>query len=345
MSSCCEPQASEVKKSIDWLLVGSLSAIALLITLPMIFPPVPLWLHVLGESCRELLSQMWWGILIGMVMVAILAKVPREFVLSILGTKKGMAGLLRATAAGLLLDLCSHGILMVGAKLYERGASTGQVMAFLIASPWNSMSLTFILIALIGLSWTLAFIFLSFVVAIVSGWIFDRLVASGTLPDNPFSSDLREDFRFWPEARAGLSHLKLTPTFFKSLVVDGVKESRMVLRWIFFGILLASLVRVMMDSDQFAAIFGPTILGLLATLVAATVIEVCSEGSVPIASDIFSRAQAPGNSFTFLMSGVATDYTEIMVLKERTSSWKVALFLPLITVPQVLILGWLLNSL
>ena len=70
-------------------------------------------------------------------MVAILTKVPREFVVSLLGTGSGLNGILRATLGGVLLDLCSHGILMVGAKLYERGVSTGQVMAFLIASPWE----------------------------------------------------------------------------------------------------------------------------------------------------------------------------------------------------------------
>ena len=78
--------------------------------------------------------------------------------MSILGTSKGLNGILRATAAGVLLDLCSHGILMVGAKLYERGASIGQVIAFLVASPWNSFSLTLILIALIGFWWTMGFI-------------------------------------------------------------------------------------------------------------------------------------------------------------------------------------------
>ena len=54
-------------------------------------------------------------------------------------------GLLRAALAGVFLDLCSHGILAVGMKLYERGASAGQVMTFLLASPWNSFSLTLIL--------------------------------------------------------------------------------------------------------------------------------------------------------------------------------------------------------
>jgi len=57
------------------------------------------------------------------------------------------------------------------------------------------------------------------------------------------------------------------------------------------------------------------------------------------------RAGAVGNGFTFLLAGVATDYTEIMVLKETTKSWKTAFFLPLVTVPQVLAIGYLLNGL
>jgi hypothetical protein len=56
-----------------------------------------------------------------------------------------------------------------------------------------------------------------------------------------------------------------------------------------------------------------------------------------------TRASAPGNSFAFLMAGVATDYTEIMVLRDTTKTWKIPLFLPLITLPQIILLGWILN--
>lgn len=58
-----------------------------------------------------------------------------------------------------------------------------------------------------------------------------------------------------------------------------------------------------------------------------------------------NRAGAPGNSFTFLLAGVASDYTEIMVLREATGSTKIALMLPAICVPQVLLIGWVLNQL
>jgi len=117
----------------------------------------------------------------------------------------------------------------------------------------------------------------------------------------------------------------------------------MVVRWILFGVMLASLVRAFISPEQFETFFGPTLLGLAVTILVATVLEVCSEGSTPIAADILTRAQAPGNSFAFLMGGVSTDYTEIMILRDTTKSWKVALFLPLITLPQVILLGWLIN--
>jgi hypothetical protein len=45
------------------------------------------------------------------------------------------------------------------------------------------------------------------------------------------------------------------------------------------------------------------------------------------------------------MAGVATDYTELMSIRDTSRSWAVALCLPLITVPQVLVIGFLLNQL
>ena len=107
---------------------------------------------------------------------------------------------------------------------------------------------------------------------------------------------------------------------------------------------MAGLVRAFISPEQFGTYFGPTLAGLGLTVLVATILEVCSEGSTPIAADLLTRANAPGNSFAFLMTGVSTDYTEIMVLRETTNSWKVALFLPLLTVPQVILIAWLINN-
>lgn len=302
------------------------------------------WLATLSTAVFTLINTMWWGMLLAIIFVGLLGQIPQSFIIAILGKGGSWQGLWRATAAGVLLDLCSHGILMVGMQLYQRGASLGQVMAFLIASPWNSLSLTVIMVALIGLKWTLLFVALSILVALLSGRMFDLLVKTGRLPANPNRIEINPNFRFWTEARARIAATRLTPTLAGHILLGGLRDSRMVMRWLLFGVVLAALIRTFVEVGAFQTWFGPTLAGLGLTLLAATVIEVCSEGSTPIAADLLTRARAPGNSFVFLMAGVSTDYTEVMSLRDTTQSWKIALFLPLLTLPQILLLGWLLNQ-
>ena len=303
----------------------------------------PSWWLTFSHGSYELMSKAWWGLLLGIVAVGVIAQVPKELVASLLGKGGTMKGILRATFAGTLLDLCNHGILMVGMQLYRKGASLGQTIAFLVSSPWNSLSLTLILIALIGWKWTLAFVGLSMVIGIIGGWVADLLVKRGALPANSNSCELPDDYRVRPAIKEAWQHVKPTGVNVKRITRDGLSESKMILRWIFFGIVMAGAIRAFVPDEIFSGFFGPSMIGLLLTLLAATVIEVCSEGSSPIAADLLTRAGAPGNAFTFLMAGAATDYTEIMVLRETTKSWKATLALPLLTTPQVLAIAWVLN--
>lgn len=339
-TSCCETPARR-----DYLFWGCLGIIALA------YPMGALMEHAHGSAIGifaggifELANRMWWGILIGIVFVGILSKVPRELVMGVLGRDRGLGGLCRATLAGVFLDLCSHGILAVGMKLYERGASTGQVMAFLLASPWNSLSLTLILIGLIGLQWTLLFILLSLIIGVITGAIFDAAERRGTLPPNPWREQLEPVQPLGVLFKEFKRNLQFSTASTVEILKEGFAGSRVVIRWALFGLVLAALIRALVPEEAFATWFGATMGGLWLTLLAATVIEVCSEGATPIAADLMNRAQAPGNSFTFLMAGVATDYTEIMSIKDTMKSWRVALFLPLVTVPQVMLIGAVLNQ-
>jgi len=348
MSDCCPSDNPVTKPRHDYLLWLSGTTVVigyLLFWLLADRVDMPLWLATMSEGIFELVNKMWLGLAAAVIFVGLLERIPRELVMSALGQGGTTKGIVRATLAGVALDLCSHGILMVGVKLYERGASIGQLMAFLIASPWNSLSLTIIMISLIGWQWTLLFIVLSMVIGMVTGILFDRLVAKGKLPPNPHKIETAtlSPQPLWPGIVAVIKTAKWTPGALGRLLLDGLRDSRMVFRWLLFGIVLAVLIRALVPLDLYQNYFGPTVAGLLLTLVAATIIEVCSEGSTPIAADLLTRAAAPGNGFTFLMAGVATDYTEIMVLKDVTKSWKIALFLPLITLPQVLLIGWILN--
>ncbi len=300
--------------------------------------------HTFTHSVYEFINKMWWGLLLGVFFVGVIGLIPREVVISLMGRKKGFKSIVRASVVGVLLDLCSHGILLVAMKFYERGVRLSQVIAFLVASPWNSLSLTIILIAFIGWKWTLLYIFLSVVIAVISGLTAEFLISKKVLPDNPNRVEISDDFSMIESLKTRYKGKKVNEVVSLSFIKDTFVESEMVLRWVFLGVVAAGLIRAFVPTETFTTFFGPTFMGLVLTLVAATIIEVCSEGSVPIAYDLFIRAAAPGNAFLFLMAGASTDYTEIMGLKETTGSWKIALFLPVVTVPQILVLGYILNN-
>ncbi|KAB2641216.1 MAG: ATPase [Verrucomicrobia bacterium] len=337
--ACC---GSGARRRPDWLLWGS-AAFFLLGLAGHFLTGGPGWLHIFGHTCYEMLVRTWWSLGLGIVAVAIIGRVPSELVAALLGRSGTLNGLLRAVAAGVALDLCNHGILMVGMSLYKRGASLGQTVAFLIASPWNSLSLTLILGSLIGWGWMGWFIVLSMVVALITGWITERLVAAGQLPANPNAVILPAGYRKGPALRGVLRSLQPSVENYSRLAMEGLGGSRMVLRWILFGFVLTGLLRALVPETLFQHAFGPTLGGMFLTLVATTLLEVCSEGSSPIAADLLTRAHAPGNAFVFLMAGAATDYTELLSLRATTLSWKASLALPLISTPQVLLIGWLIN--
>lgn len=344
MNNCC---GGETKQRIDYLLWCSGAFVLITYILSWVWPDSGLEiLDTMTRTSQEMTHAMWWGIVSAAVFVGLLSRIPQSVIISILGKGGTFTGLVRATMAGVLLDLCNHGILMIAMQLYKRGASIGQVVAFLVASPWNSLTLTLILVGLIGLPLTLAFIGLSVVIALSSGWLFDWLVARKHLPENvqkmpesdlnntPIIQQINDAFATydWHLAAWG------------QLFMYGLKESKMVLRWVLFGVVMVAFVRAFMPPESFGVWFGASVSGLFLTLLATTVLEVCSEGSSPIAADLVTRANAPGNAFTFLMAGASTDYTEIMAIKDTTKSWRIALCLPLLTVPQVLLIGWLLNG-
>ncbi|MEM1299367.1 MAG: permease [Pseudomonadota bacterium] len=343
--TACEASCGSTRPRTDWMLWGSAGLVSFGYLWHVLFGAHAHALDHFAAGAFELFNMMWWGMALGILFVGLMDRIPRDLIIAALSGERRLTGILRATAAGLAFDLCSHGILMVGMKLYERGATIGQTVAFLLASPWNSLTLTVILIALVGWWYTLLFILFSAVIGIVTGLIFDNLVERGHLPDNPAraADGPRPTFGdAWTRFRADtrFTRADIVPMF-----AAGLRGSRMVLRWLLFGIVLASAIRAFVPADVFADWFGPTMLGMLLTVIAATIIEVCSEGSTPIAADLVARANAPGNGFVFLMAGVATDYTEVMSLKDTTRSWRIALALPLIAVPQTLAIGLMINLL
>jgi len=291
-------------------------------------------------------QKIWWAVVLGLLLGGIIEHyIPREYISKVLSRGKP-ATIFNAVLLGFLMSACSHGILALSIQLHKKGASNPAVVSFLLASPWANFTLTVMLVGFFGIK-GLLIIVSAVIIAINTGFIFMFLEERGLIEKNKNSVEVRDDFSIAKDWCARVKNYTFNfrniANDFRGVVNGAMILSNMVLWWIILGIFIASLAGAYIPTYFFHKFMGPTLFGLLVTLGLATVIEVCSEGSSPLAFEIYRQTGALGNSFVFLMAGVATDYTEIGLLWQNVGR-RVALWLPVITVPQVIALGYLINT-
>jgi uncharacterized membrane protein YraQ (UPF0718 family) len=271
--------------------------------------------------------------------------VPNEYVSKVLAVRKKRT-LVKAALLGFLMSACSHGILALSIQLYRKGASIASVITFLLATPWANLPLTFLLFKFFGLSQALYIIVSAIIIALMVGFTYQILERRGAIPHNPNSLQIENGFTIrgdiarrwkafkWPE----LLSLKTV----KSVLWSSWTLAEMTLWWMLLGILLASIAGAYIPHEYFHKFLGPNVLGLLGTIGFATIIEVCSEGTAPLAFEIYKHTGGIGNAFVFMLAGVVTDYTEIGLVWTNIGR-RQAILLPIIAVPIVLVFGYLAN--
>ena len=339
MKDSC-PRCSHQKWYKNKIFIAS-SILTCLVFLSYFFP----LLKPFRESLVMYFQRIWWAILIGLVFGGIIDHfIPREYISHVLSQPRKRT-IFYSVVLGFFMSACSHGILALSIQLHKKGASNPAVIAFLLASPWANLPLTVMLIAFFGIK-ALYIIVCAIIIAIVTGLIYQVLESRGLIEINKNTSPIQGKFSILGDIKSRVSSYRVSG---RQLLDDirGVYKgtaslANMVLWWILIGMGLASLVGAYVPQGIFQNYMGATISGLLVTLVIATIMEVCSEGTAPLAFELYRQTGALGNAFVFLMAGVVTDYTEIGLLYFNVGK-KVAIWLPIITVPQVLVFGILAN--
>ena len=290
----------------------------------------------LNAALTGYLALIWWAVLLGFLIGGLIDHfVPDGFIFGLLGTPT-LRSVLLAVVAGFLLSACSHGILAIAMQLYKKGASIPAVMAFLLAAPWANLPITVLMFGLFGMQ-ALLIVFAAMAIALSTAQGFALLARAGRI-EAPLAPGPASDYRWSAvtDFEAGAAA--------RGVYRGAVNLANMVLWWIIVGFLIAALLGAYLPEHLLHDWLGPGPLGLAATLAVATVIEVCSEGSAPIAFELYDQLGTLGNPFVFLMAGVVTDYTEIGLVWS-TIGRRTAIWLPLLAVQQVLLAGMLLNLL
>lgn len=326
----CGTSSKKIKIGRNLKIVGSIFIIVLLISfLPLAF------LEKLNQSLLDYIKLIWWAVVLGLLIGGLIDYyVPEGFIFKYLGQKK-KRNIFFAVIAGFLMSACSHGILAISMQLYKKGAGIPAVITFLLASPWANLPITILLFGFFGIK-ALFFILAAMFIAVFTGFVYMGLEKAGWIEQ---SLKVSHNSKYeW----TNIKHFNLKESLY-GVTKGFVNLSNMVLWWILIGFILAGIIGAYIPSHIFLRFLGPTFLGLLLTLAFATIIEVCSEGSSPIAFEIFRQVGTFGNPFVFLMAGVVTDYTEIGLIWTNIGK-RAAIWLPIITVPLVLAFGVLFNA-
>jgi len=297
------------------------------------------------KSLAMYIKRIWWAILLGFVLGGVIDYfIPREYISYFLSKPKKKT-IFYSVILGFFMSACSHGILVLSIELHKKGASNSAVIAFLLASPWANFPLTIMLIGFFGLK-ALYIVFCALIIAVITGFTFQFLESKGLIESNKNIQETKEAFSISKDLKKRFKSYRIS---FDQLRQDirgvfsgSISLANMVLWWILIGMGLAALAAAYIPQNIFKNYMGPTALGLSVTLIVATILEVCSEGTAPLAFEIYRQTAALGNAFVFLMAGVVTDYTEIGLLWHNVGK-RVAIWLPIITVPQVVALGILAN--
>ena len=241
----------------------------------------------------------------------------------------------------------------MAASLRNRGASTATTLTFLLASPWLGIPMMLVYVRFIGWQWTLFLIGVSVSVAIVAGLIMARLerrgiIARGSNYHPPEDNQSAAEDACGCSDGCGENENEKGQTVSRRLFVRVPRHVWMLTKdigkFLLLGILIAAVPRAFVPEQIIADWLG-TGAGVKAVLIAlpvSAVVEACSEGFAVIAGQLYQQGATIAVVFVMTMVGVATDYTEIGLIWHNVGK-KTALWLPLVTVPQVILLGLLAN--
>lgn len=339
--ACCgQDGAKEKPWYFSGLFLVSLLTFALL-GASRVFP----FLGAFYAAFTHYVGMIFWPVLIGFFIGGLIDHfVAEEYISKHLAIPKKRT-IFYSVGLGFLMSACCHGVLAVSMEVHKKGASGPAVVGFLLASPWANLPITILLFGFFGLK-ALLIVGGALFIALNTGLILQGLEHFGRIEKNPNTLAVDPDFSILKDVSEKFRNYRWTR---EAIAEDlrGVWQgilglANMVLLWIMIGTVLASLISAFVPAELFHRYLGPTVLGLFMTLGMATVIEVCSQGTAPLAFEIYRQTGAFGNAFAFLTAGVVTNFTQI-ALVWKNIGYRTALWMIAISLPQVIFLGWVFN--
>jgi uncharacterized membrane protein YraQ (UPF0718 family)/copper chaperone CopZ len=267
------------------------------------------------EQLIEIATQFWSTIgemapflLFGFLSAGVLSVlVSADWIQRHLGRGR-IAPVIKASAFGVPMPLCSCSVIPVATSLRRHGASKGATTAFLISTPQTGVDSIFATFSLLG--WTFA-IFRP-IAALISGVLGGGIVAMTGNSDQPCRGPEQ------PECTDACCTARGGGKIVAALQYGLLSLPRDIGKALLIGLIAGALITVYLGNNNYfsqADVSGPVQILLL--MLVGIPLYICATASIPIAASLILAGVSPGAAFAMLMTGPATNAATIVTI------WKV----------------------
>jgi len=219
---------------------------------------------------------------------------------------RSIPALAKATVSGMLLPICSCGVIPLGLGLYYSGAFLGPTLAFMTATPIINPAAVLLAYGFLGPQIATIYLLTGFVVPMLIGVIANKLAGPEIhAPGSEVPVVLAE---MESGEQAGLSQ-KLQAGLQWGFLDMGVSVSK----YVCVGMLLAGLIIVLAPPAFIQQYLGnPGMISVAGIAILGAIMYVCAVGHIPFIAALIASGAAPGLAITFLMTGAATNLPELI---------------------------------
>ncbi|MEN9361197.1 MAG: hypothetical protein RL095_2732 [Verrucomicrobiota bacterium] len=226
-------------------------------------------------------------------------------------------GVVKAVLIGIPLPLCSCGVLPSAITLRRSGAGDPPAMAFLVTTPQTGLDSILVTAGMLGWPFALFRIFSALVIGLAAGWLCPAASGATAAP-----APLPHRDKSW---RAGWSFIwvELFGSLWKALLL---------------GILLSALLTYFLPENALAETASwPLPLTLLAVLLLAVPLYLCSTASVPLAAALVAGGLPLPAALVLLIAGPATNLATLVAVRKEFGGRFVAVMLACIGLGSILL--------
>ncbi|MBW1806556.1 MAG: permease [Deltaproteobacteria bacterium] len=278
--------------------------------------------HITGIAVESfyLLAAMAPYLFLGIIVAGLMhVLMPVETVTRHFG-RPGIGSVLRASALGVPLPLCSCGVVPVAASLKKSGASSGAVVGFLVTTPTSGVDSILATYSLLGAGFAVIRVVISFILGLGAG-IAASFVRSGK---NEPAAQIAENPQ--PHPRENKNWIANGLGYGFGELLGGIAKPLAI------GTLLGGLISYLVPPGILEKYVGQGMLSYLVMLAVGIPLYVCASGSIPLAAALMAKGISPGAAMIFLLVGPATNAATISVVSNMLGRRILAIYLAFLTV-------------